>query len=118
MLLNSFDKEIKHSQFFKEVLDVFELSDRSPEEIFQEMEKKERLSTAIFRIFSWIFNILGHFILFIPLISFMNFIPFVAYLLSKMNSTAASFVFSLIYGSAIFSIVLSIKWTFYRPAYA
>jgi hypothetical protein len=73
------------------------------------MEKKERLSTAIFRIFSWIFNILGHFILFIPLISLMNFIPFVAYLLSKMNSTAASFVFSLIYGSAIFSIVLTIE---------
>jgi hypothetical protein len=35
-----------------------------------------------------------------------------------MNVTAASFVFGLIYGTAVFSIALSIKWTPYKPAYA
>lgn len=35
-----------------------------------------------------------------------------------MNAVAAAFVFSLLYGSAVFSIVLSIKWTLYRPVYA
>lgn len=82
------------------------------------MEQKERISTIVFRIFSWTFNILGHFLLLIPFIAQMNFIPFVAYLLQKMNSVAAAFVFALLYGSAVFSIVLSIKWTLYRPVYA
>lgn len=35
-----------------------------------------------------------------------------------MNSVAAAFVFALLYGSAVFSIVLSVKWTLYRPVYA
>lgn len=82
------------------------------------MELKERLSTIVFRVFSWTFNILGHFLLFIPFISMMNWIPFVAYLLQKMNAVAAAFVFALIYGSAVFSIALSLKWTMYRPVYA
>jgi hypothetical protein len=99
-------------------MDIFETSHRNPEEIFEEMELKERVSTVIFRIFSWVFNILGHFMLLILLISKMKFIPFVAYLLTKMNSIASAFVFALIYGSAVFGMVLSIKWTPYRPAYA
>jgi hypothetical protein len=82
------------------------------------MELKERLSTNIFRAFSWTFNLFGHFLLLIPFISYMNWIPFVGYLLQNMNAVAAAFVFSLLYGSAVFSIVLSIKWTLYRPVYA
>jgi hypothetical protein len=35
-----------------------------------------------------------------------------------MKPTASAFVFALIYGSAVFGMVLSIKWTIYRPAYA
>jgi hypothetical protein len=81
MFLSPFGKGIKHSQFFKEVVDIFEIGERSPEEIFQEMQLKERISTIMFRIFSWIFIIIGHFLVFIPLISLMKFIPFVAYLL-------------------------------------
>ena len=48
----------------------------------------------------------------------MNWIPFVAFLLQKMNAVAAAFVFALLYGSAVFSIVLSVKWALYRPVYA
>ena len=82
------------------------------------MEVKERTSTIVFRVFSWFFNIFGHFLLMIPLIAKIDFIPFVVYLLKYMNSVAAAFLFSLIYGSAVFTIVLSIKWTLYRPVYA
>ena len=41
MFLSPFGKGIKHSQFFKEVVDIFEIGERSPEEIFQEMQLKE-----------------------------------------------------------------------------
>jgi hypothetical protein len=34
MFTNRFDKGLKHSQFFREVLDIFETSERTPEEIF------------------------------------------------------------------------------------
>jgi hypothetical protein len=34
MFTNRFDKGLKHSLFFKEVLDIFETSERTPEEIF------------------------------------------------------------------------------------
>jgi hypothetical protein len=34
MFTNRFNKGLKHSQFFREALDIFETSQRTPEEIF------------------------------------------------------------------------------------
>ena len=34
MFTNKFNKGLKHSQFFREALDIFETSQRTPEEIF------------------------------------------------------------------------------------
>jgi cobalamin synthase len=61
-------------------------------------------------------NVLGHFLLFSPIIKLMAWIPLVGWLLSSILSFAA-FLFALVWGTCLHFLILSIAWIVYRPIY-
>ena len=62
----------------------------------------------------WFLNIIGHYLLFAPIISLLNWIPLVGKLISAIVGFAA-FIFSLIWGSMLHLMVMTVAWIFYRP---
>ena len=61
-------------------------------------------------------NVLGHLMLFTPIITLLNWIPLVGALLGGIFF-AAAFIFSLIWGTMIHLIVLMVAWIAWRPCY-
>ena len=99
---------------FKEVIDYIECGERSGHEVIDNLGKENSSMTKIFRFASWIMNVLGHYLLFSPLIALMTWIPLVGYFLGAIVAFAA-FLFALIWGSTIHLLIMSMAWIFYRP---
>ena len=70
----------------------------------------------MFRWISWIMNVLGHFMLFSPIIKLLAWIPLVGGLLSTVLAFAA-FIFALVFATCIHFLLLSIAWIVYRPLF-
>jgi hypothetical protein len=64
----------------------------------------------------WFLNITGHYLLFSPILSLLNWIPLVGKLISAIVGFAA-FIFSLIWGSMLHLMVMTFAWIFYRPLF-
>ena len=88
----------------------------SAKTIFDEMEGDNTSTTKCFRYLSWFMNIGGHYLLFSPIISLLNWIPLVGSLLAGVFAVAA-FIFSLVWGSFLHFAVLGVSWIVYRPLY-
>ena len=71
-------------------------------------------STSVFRWVSWLLSILGHTLLFSPIIYLLKWIPLVGSLLTSVASMAA-FFFSLFWATALHFFVMSISWIYFRP---
>lgn len=56
----------------------------------------------------------GHFLLFSPIIKLLSWIPLVGWLLAAIIKFAA-IIFAVIWGSLIHLIVMCVAWIFYRP---
>ena len=69
-----------------------------------------------FRYLTLFMNILGHFMLFSPIITLLSWIPFVGYFLSSVLALAA-FMFSLVWGTMLWFIILAVAWIVYRPVF-
>jgi hypothetical protein len=61
-------------------------------------------------------NITGHYLLFAPVLSLLNWIPLVGKLIAVIVGYAA-LIFSLIWGSMIYIMVMTVAWIFYRPLF-
>ena len=64
----------------------------------------------------WVLNITGHYLLFAPILSLLNWIPLVGKLISTIAGFAA-IIFSLVWGSMIHLMVMAVAWIFYRPLF-
>jgi len=60
--------------------------------------------------------VLGHFLLFSPIIALFKFIPLVGWLLGGIASLAAA-IFSLLWGSVIHLLVMTAAWIRFRPLF-
>ena len=78
------------------------------------MEHGNHILSWGIRLVCWIFNVLGHFFLFLPIINLLSWIPFIGALLSMVVALAA-FIFALIWGTLIQIIVMLLSWLVYRP---
>ena len=58
--------------------------------------------------------IIGFYLLFIPIIKLLSWIPLVGWLISSLASLAA-ILFALIVGLTISTTVIAVAWLFYRP---
>ena len=56
----------------------------------------------------------GHFLLFSPIIKLLSWIPLVGWLLAAIIKFAA-IIFAVIWGSLIHLIVMCVAWIVYRP---
>ena len=66
------------------------------------------------RIFAWILSLVGHFLLFSPIIKLLAWIPLVGWLLAAIIKFAAV-IFAIIWGSLLHLIVMCVAWIVYRP---
>ena len=60
---------------------------------------------------------LGHFLLFMPVIKLLAWIPLVGFLLSKVLAVAAA-LFALVWATLLHFTILAVSWILYRPLYA
>lgn len=61
-------------------------------------------------------SIIGHFLLFSPIISILSFIPLVGHLLGAIFTFAAA-IFAFVWASALHCLIMGTSWLFYRPVY-
>jgi hypothetical protein len=61
-------------------------------------------------------SVLGHYLLFTPIIRILSWIPLVGALLSKIIAFAV-IIFALLWASMLHFAVLAIAWIFYRPLF-
>ena len=73
-----------------------------------------RTSAYVIRPLGVITCILGHYLLFSPIIKLISWIPFVGWLLSSLAAVAA-FLFAVIVGLNLALLTIAIAWLFYRP---
>ena len=99
---------------FEEVVDCVRDTMMSAEEYFDAMASEIKTAARCIRPTGIILNILGLFLLFMPVISLLKWIPLVGWLLGGIVAVAA-FVFALVVGSVIACLVIAIAWVFYRP---
>ena len=81
------------------------------------MEKDNAGATTLFRWLAWAMSSLGHFLLFMPVIKLLAWIPLVGFLLSKVLAVAA-FLFALVWATLLHFTILAVSWILYRPLYA
>ena len=109
--------EMIFKAIFKEVIDIIQVGKREPTEILDEMEKDNETQTKIIRWISWLMNVIGHFLLFNPIIKLLSWIPLVGALLGGIVAFAVG-IFALIWGSLLHVLILAAAWLTYRPLYA
>lgn len=80
------------------------------------MEEGNAGTTTCFRWVSWFLSVLGHFMLFTPIIKLLAWIPLVGALLSKIIAFAVG-IFALIWASMLHFTVMGVAWIFYRPLF-
>lgn len=82
--------------------------------MFDEMEDMNNYFTAGMRIVCWVLSLVGHYLLFSPVIALLKWIPLVGWLLGSLVSFAAG-LFALVMATLVHFLVLGVAWVFYRP---
>lgn len=99
---------------FEEVVDCVRDTKMSAEDYFDAMASKIKTASRCVRPTGIFLTILGLFLLFMPIIELLNWIPLVGWLLGGVMFVAA-LVFALVVGSVLSCLVIAIAWVFYRP---
>lgn len=73
-------------------------------------------STKCFRWLSWMMSVLGHYLLFSPIIKLLAWIPLLGWLFSTIFAWAVG-IFAVIWASMLHLAILGIAWIFYRPLF-
>ena len=99
---------------FEEVVDCVKDTKMSAEAFFDSQDEMIKTSSRIIRPLGILLTIFGLFMLFMPFIVLLKWIPLVGWLLGGIVAVAA-FVFALVVGTVISCLVIAIAWVFYRP---
>ena len=83
-------------------------------EYFDEMATEIKTAARVIRPTGIVLTIFGLFLLFMPIIALLKWIPLVGWLLSGVV-TIAAFVFAFIVGLVLSLLVICIAWVFHRP---
>lgn len=62
-------------------------------------------------------NVVGHYLLFMPLVALLAWIPLVGYFISHVAILAAV-VIGFVWGTCLHLLILAAAWLVYRPLYA
>jgi hypothetical protein len=108
--------ELCFKTVFQEVVNEIHTGHMSARTIFNRMIANNQASTTCFRYLAWFMNVLGHYLLFSPIIALLNWIPLVGWLLAGAVKFAAA-IFSVVWGSLLHFVVLGVAWIVYRPLY-
>ena len=108
--------ELLFKAITKDTLNEVHESKKSSDELFEDMNQSNECQTKAFRWVSWLGSTLGHFLLFMPIIKLLAWIPLVGTLLASVLG-AAAFLFALIWATALHFLVMGLAWLFYRPVY-
>ena len=98
----------------EEVVDGCINGTRSSEEFFKDQDEKVKNLGRYVRPGAIILHILGWYLLFIPIITLLTWIPLVGSLLGFAASIAA-LLFSIVFGGTIACLVVAIAWLVFRP---
>ena len=115
--LTCFVVELFYKKAVKEVIEVIKPEISGAHELFDAEENDAKSTTKIMRWVSWFLNVLGHYMLFAPIIKILAWIPLVGSLLAHIIAFAAV-VIALLWGTCIHLTVLATSWIVYRPLYA
>ena len=99
---------------FEEVVDVARDGKLVSEQYFTEQESLLGGSATAIRWGGIFLCILGHYLLFAPIINLLNMIPFVGWLLSWIVAVAAV-IFAVVVGLTLSVLTIAVAWVFFRP---
>lgn len=89
---------------------------KSVDGIVETLEGENKSQTSCFRWMSWFMSVLGHYLLFSPIISLFAWIPLVGGLLSGVVAFAVG-VFAFIWATMLHFLVMGVSWIVYRPLF-
>ena len=99
---------------FEEVVDCALDTKITSKTYFDDQEKNIATASKCVRPTGIILSMSGWFLLFIPVIKLLSWIPFVGWLLGAAVAVAAG-VFSIVVGLILSILVIAIAWLVYRP---
>ena len=99
---------------FEEVVDVARDGKINSELYFDEQKSLLGGSVTFFRWLGIILCIIGHYLLFSPIINILGMIPLVGWLLSGIVAIAAA-IFAFVVGLTLSVLTIAIAWVFFRP---
>ena len=99
---------------FENVVDVAKDGKYPSHVYFDEQKKLLGESATVFRYLGIFLCILGHYLLFSPIIKILGMIPLVGWLLSGIVAVAAA-IFAFIVGLTLSVLTIAIAWVFFRP---
>jgi len=85
-------------------------------QMLEDYEAVSASTTTLFRYLAWFMNVVGHCLLFSPIIALLKWIPLVGWLLGAVVQIAA-YIFSFVWGTFLHFLILGIAWIVYRPLY-
>ena len=99
---------------FEDVVDVARDGKMISECYFDEQKSLLGGSATVFRLLGIFLCILGHYLLFSPIIKILGMIPLVGWLLSGIVAIAAA-IFAIVVGLTLSVLTIAIAWVFFRP---
>lgn len=99
---------------FEEVIDFVETGSHTSDALFKKNDEGMKTAGNIIRPLSIFASIAGWYLLFMPIITLLSWIPLVGSLLSYVVAFAAA-IFAVITGGTIACLVLGLAWVFFRP---
>lgn len=84
------------------------------EDVFKDLNAANQSRTFAVRVLCLILLILGHFLMFLPIIMILKFVPIVGYFLS-MAAGLAALLFAVVWGTMLFFVTLTISWVAFNP---
>lgn len=93
------------------------LGTHSADSMLKIMDDKNDKEVTSTRWCTWITSVIAHFMLFIPILQVISWIPLAGFLLAKMFALAFV-IFAFIWATMIHMIIMACSWIFYRPKFA
>jgi len=80
------------------------------------MNQQNQGTACMFRWVSWIMSVVGHWLLFSPIIELLKWIPLVGKLTASVLSVAAA-IFAFLWGTMLHLLVMSLACIVHKPLY-
>lgn len=102
---------------FQEVIHEVRKGKHSVDDIISDMHTSNAATSKMFRCIGWLFLVIGNYLLFVPLIALLKWIPLIGWLLGNILAVAVA-IWAFLFGSIVFLITLAVAWIFFRPLFA